>query len=107
MKDVPLTVKHGDWAATLARWQKILQKKITQNIWVTSNFVCYTILSHVFKCRIYYSLAEFIRQQCQHPLLTKGPKFPPQNTKGAEENCVGPNMFLICQKRAGKGPIFF
>jgi hypothetical protein len=39
--------------------------------------------------------------------VAKGPKFRPQNTKGAEKNGVGPNICLICQKRAGKGPNFF
>jgi hypothetical protein len=33
-------------------------------------------------------------QQSQHAFsVAKGPKFRPQNTKGAEKNCVGPGNF--------------
>jgi hypothetical protein len=42
----------------------------------------------------------------------QGPKFRPQNTKGAEKNCVGrenlgPTFWQMYQKRAEKGPNFF
>jgi hypothetical protein len=30
---------------------------------------------------------------CQGNSVAKGPKFRPQNTKGAEKNCVGPGRF--------------
>jgi hypothetical protein len=44
--------------------------------------------------------------------VAKGPKFRPQNTKGAEKivwgrKSLGPNICLIFQKRAEKGPNFF
>jgi lysine/ornithine N-monooxygenase len=44
--------------------------------------------------------------------VAKEPKFRPQNTKGAEINCVGPGksgaeLLADLSKRAQKGPNFF